>query len=136
MGKTPAIDGHSEEDEWIAIARRNARSVQTAIGWIFWDPLAVTKLESLGVPAPFGYIAARSAPLASAGADAVIAAFGSISPFGIRMTFDLVAQHTTFDACWQARDEAVALGLEAHAPDIIQPLQQLGPMLWPIVDAL
>ncbi len=136
MGKTPAIDGHSEEDEWIAIARRNARSVQTVIGWIFWDPLAVTKLESLGVPAPFGYIAPRSAPLASAGADAVIAAFGSISPFGIRMTFELVAQHTTFDACWQARDEAVALGLEAHAPDIIQPLQQIGPMLWPIVDAL
>jgi helix-turn-helix protein len=25
------------------------------------------------------------------------------SPFGIRMTFELVAQHTTFDACWLAR---------------------------------
>jgi hypothetical protein len=131
MGQTATID-----DEWIEITRRNARSVQTTVGWIFWDPGAVAKLEALGVPAPFGYIAARCAPLAPAGAEAVTAAFGSISALGIHIAFDLVAQHTTFDACWQARDEAVVLGLHAYAPDIIEPLQQIGPALWPIVEQL
>jgi helix-turn-helix protein len=52
------------------------------------------------------------------------------------MRTELVAQHTTFDACWQARDEAIALGLGAYAPDIVEPLKELGPALWPIVDAL
>ena len=65
--------------EWFEIARRNARSVQTTIGWIFWDPGAVARYEELGLPGPLGYIAARAAPLAPAGPDAVIAAFGSIS---------------------------------------------------------
>ena len=56
-----------------------------------------------------GYIAARAAPLAAVGPDAVTAAFGSISPQGIRLAFDLVAASTTFEACWQARNEAVVL---------------------------
>src|SRR6185503_14959847 len=100
------------------IARRNARSVQTTIGWIFWDPGAVARYERLGLPGPLGYIAARAAPLAPAGPDATIAAFGSISALGIRLAFDLVAKHTTFDAVWAARDEAVAEGLRAHAAGI------------------
>jgi hypothetical protein len=122
--------------DWVAITRRNARSVQTTIGWIFWDPGAVERYERLGLPGPLGYIASRAAPLGPAGADATIAAFGSISPIGIRIAFDLVAQHTTFDAVWNERDEAVLAGLGAHAPAILDPLAALGPLLWPIVDAL
>jgi hypothetical protein len=122
--------------EWFDITRRNARSVQTTIGWIFWDPGAVARYERLGLPGPLGYIAARAAPLGPAGPDAVIAAFGSISPLGIRLAFDLVAQHTTFDAVWRARDEAVAEGLRAYAPDIVEPLSELGPALWPVVEQL
>jgi hypothetical protein len=52
---------------WVDITRRNARSVQTTIGWIFWDPGAVRRFEALGLPGPLGYIAARCAPLAGAG---------------------------------------------------------------------
>src|SRR5215211_5691141 len=122
--------------DWVAITRRNARSVQTAIGWIFWDPGAVARYEALGLPGPLGYIAARAAPLGPAGADATIAAFGSISPPGIRLAFDLVAQHTSFDTIWQARDEAVLDGLQEHAPAIMDPLAALGPQLWPIVEEL
>ena len=60
----PAGDHETTDtDEWLAIARRNARSVQTMIGWIFWDPAAVANLDALGVPDPFGYIAGRAAPL-------------------------------------------------------------------------
>lgn len=122
--------------DWVAVARRNSRSVQTTIGWIFWDPGAVARFETLGLPGPLGYIAARAAPLAPAGPDAVIAAFGSISPMGIRMTFDVVAASTTFEAAWTARDEAVVAGLREHAPDIVEPLTGLGPALWEVVEQL
>jgi hypothetical protein len=123
-------------DDWVAITRRNARSVQTTIGWIFWDPAAIARYEALGLPGPLGYIAARCAPLAPAGPDAVVAAFGSISPPGIRLAFDLVAAHTTFDAVWAARDEAVVEGLNKYAPAIVDPLVDIGPALWDVVAQL
>ena len=125
-----------EDPDWFEITRRNARSVQTTIGWIFWDPGAVARYEQLGLPGPLGYIAARCAPLGGAGPDAVIAAFGSISPFGIRMAFDLVRERTTFGAVWAARDEAVLDGLREHAPASLDPLARLGPLLWPVVERL
>ena len=98
-------------NEWVELTRRTARSVQTTIGWIFWDHGAVERYAALGVPAPLGYIAARSAPLAAAGADAVTAAFGSISPLGIRMAFELLGGPDRFRQLWDARDEAVIEGL-------------------------
>lgn len=122
--------------DWMAITRRNARSVQTTIGWIYWDPGAVARLEALGLSGPLGYIAARAAPLGPAGAEAVSAAFGSISPVGIAIALDLVEQHTTFDAVWAARDEAVLDGLAEHAPDLAGPLAEIGPDLWSVVDQL
>ena len=125
------------EVDWVEIARRNARSVQTTVGWIFWDPGAVSRLEALGLPGPLGYIAGRSAPLAPAGADAVVAAFGSISPVGIQLTFQLAEQKSiSFDDAWHARDEAIVEGLHRYAPAIVEPLQRFGPMLWPVVDRL
>ena len=123
--------------DWFGITRRNARSVQTTIGWIFWDPGAVERYAALGLPGTLGYMASRAAPLESAGPDAVIAAFGSISPDGIRFTFDLAAQAgRSFLEFWQARDEAVVEGLAAYAPAIIDPLVELGPPLWEVVDRL
>ncbi|MGH9170804.1 MAG: SCO6745 family protein [Acidimicrobiales bacterium] len=126
----------ASEYDWVEATRRNARSVQTTIGWIFWDPGAVTRYEVLGLPRELGYIAARCAPLAPAGRSSVVAAFGSISALGIGWAFDLVQQSTTFGAVWQARDEAVAEGLATHAPGILEPIGALGPILWPVVDRL
>ena len=126
-----------DEASWIEVTKRNARSVQTTIGWIYWDPGAVARYEALGFPGPLGYIASRGAPLAGAGPDAVIAAFGSISPIGIRITF-AVAQDKgiAFDDAWRLRDEAVLEGLAAYAPDIRDPLAELGPKLWPVLEQL
>ena len=125
--------------DWPAVAARNSRSVQTTVGWIFWDPGAVARYVSEGLPeglaGPLGYIGARCAPLAPAGPAAVIAAFGTISPLGITATFDLVGA----EGCarlWAARDEAVVEGLTAYAPEIVGPLVELGPDLWDVVDAL
>lgn len=123
--------------DWFGITRRNARSVQTTIGWIFWDPGAVARYEALGLPGPLGYIASRCAPLASAGPNAVIGAFGSVSPDGIRIAFEMIKQNgASFNDFWHARDEAVVEGLRTYAPAIVEPLIELAPHLWSVVEAL
>ena len=127
----------TDHSDWFGITRRNARSVQTTIGWIFWDPGAVARYEVLGLPGPLGYIASRCAPLATAGPNAVIGAFGSVSPDGIRIVFELIKQSdTSFYDYWRARDEAVVEGLREFAPAIIEPLIELAPHLWSVVDGL
>ena len=103
------------------------------MGWIFWDPGAVRRYETLGIPGALGYVASRAAPIAPAGPDAVTAAFGSISPNVIRWVFDLV---TDFEPFWRARDEAVVEGLHEHAPAIVEPLIAAGPGLWRDVEGL
>ena len=122
--------------DWTAIAKRNSRSVQTTIGWIFWDPGAVRRFEALGLPGPIGYIASRCAPLAPVGAEAVTAAFGSIRPAAISFTFELVAATTDFDTVWRTRNEAIVDGLHEFAPAIVPALKEIGPKLWPIVEQL
>ena len=125
--------------DWLAITRRNARSVQTTVGWIFWDPGAVARYRTAGLPEGFAgtlwYIAARCAPLAAAGPAAVTAAFGSISPLGIAAVIELLDAEG-FRRMWEARDAAVVEGLDEHAPGIIGPLTEFGPELWAVVDAL
>jgi hypothetical protein len=37
---------------------------------------------------------------------------------------------------WEARDEAVVAGLRDHAPDIVEPLMEVGPALWDVVEQL
>ena len=121
--------------DWVGLTRRNARSVQTTIGWIFWDPGAVARYEAMGLPGPLGYIAARIAPFAGAGFDACVAALGSISPLGIRFVLDFVDEHA-FINWWEARNEAVVEGLERHAPEAATALAEFRDELWAVIDRL
>mgnify|MGYP006274073121 FL=1 len=121
--------------DWIEITRRNARSVQTTIGWIFWDPGAVARYEAMGLPGPLGYIAARIAPFARVGYDATVAALGSISPLGIRFVTDFVHDDAWMD-WWNARNEAVLEGLALHAPDALQILSDFRDELWDVIPHL
>jgi hypothetical protein len=123
--------------DWVGVTRRNSRSVQTTVGWIFWDPGAVARYGELGLPGPLGYIVARATPLLAAGPDAVIAAFGSISPGAIRWAYALLEEHGTDPlAVWRARDAAVVEGLREHAPAAMNALEGLGPELWAVVERL
>jgi hypothetical protein len=117
----------------VSLTKRNARSVQTTIGWIYWEPTAIARYEALGIPGPLGYIASRAVPLAPAGPEAVTAAFGSITPLGIALALDAMKDPA---AVWAARDAAVLEALPRHAPAIVEPLERLGPLLWPVVEQL
>ncbi len=121
---------------WLAITRRNARSVQTTIGWIFWDPGAVARYEALGLDGPLGYIAARGAPFAGAGPEAMAASFGSISPLGIILVFTQLDSPDEFRPFWEARNLAVIEGLAEHAPAILEALTDFGPDLWRVAEQL
>ena len=127
-------------DELVAATERIARSVQTTVGWIYFDPGAEARYVELGLPEQFarglGYIGGRCAPLAPAGPDAVIASFGTISERGIRAVFDLLGDRSRFAELWAARDEAVLEGLRAYAPSIEEPLVTHGPKLWELVDQM
>lgn len=122
-------------EEWIDLTERIARSVQTTVGWIFWDPGAVSRFEALGLPGPLGYIASRSAPFAGAGYSSLVAALGSISPLGIRFVVDLL-DRDGFMKYWHARNDAIVDGLIEHAPEMAGILASWGPVLSEIVSQL
>ncbi len=108
--------------DWFGISRRNARSVQATIGWIFWDPGAGERYQQAGLPeafaGPLGYVAARCAPLA------------------IRGVFQFLETPDRFREICLARDAAVVDGLGEYAPDIVDPLIDVGPALWQVVERL
>jgi hypothetical protein len=122
--------------EWVQLTERIARSVQTTIGWIFWDPGAVRRYEARGLAPGLGYIAARCAPFAGAGPKAVQAAFGSISELGIDFVFGLLREKENFLDIWRDRNDAVLEGLSDFAPDILTTLEECGPRLWSIIPDL
>lgn len=125
-----------DEFDWTALSRRISRSVQTTIGWIFWDPGAVARYEKRGLQSGLGYIAARSAPFASAGPEALSAALGSISPLGIAVLYQLLEEPSSWMDFWHLRNEAVREGLVAYAPEIVEHLIAFGPELWEVVHQL
>ena len=126
----------SDDLDWIALTRRNARSVQTLIGWIFWDPGAVSRYEELGLNGPWGYVAARAAPFAGAGAQSTTAAWGSISSAVIATVFVRLATPRAFVPFWEARNAAVLDGLTQFAPEARDALVELGPALWSVAEQL
>lgn len=124
------------QGEIVIETRRVSQCIQAFIGWIFWDPGAERRYEALGVPPKLGYFGSRAAPLAAAGDDAVIAAFSTIKPALIRLGLAATRKTTTFDAMWQARDEAILQGLPAYlSPDQLSAIAAIGPTLWRAAEA-
>jgi hypothetical protein len=124
------------DDAWIERSRRAAFASHRLVGWIFWDPVAIANYAAL-VPDGLGYyIATRGAPLAAAGNQAVIAAFGSIHPDFVTFALNHCRAHTSFEQAAGARDDAVAEGLRVHVPSIVDELAELADPLWAAADSL
>lgn len=131
-------DGDGETfAEWQEITRRASLVSHRLIGWIYWDPRAIESYTALGVPNGAGYyIASRAAPLASAGHQAVAAAFYSIHPLFIEYSLSTASQHTTWEQISEIRNRAVGEGLRRYVPEIVDELAALADSLWSVVDAL
>lgn len=131
-GTTPA-----DALEWRALTARAAFASHRLIGWIFWDPVAIANHAALGIQNGMGYyIASRAGGLADAGADVVSAAFHTIHPDLVRFSIDIALAATTTEEIQSARDDAVAVGLRQHVPEICDDLAEMGPALWDVVDHL
>lgn len=123
--------------DWFSLGQRAALASHRLIGWIFWDPFAISEYAALGVPNGMGYyIATRAAPLAAAGDDAVTAAFGSIHPGFVAFALGQCRDHTTFAEAAGARDRGVVVGLQQYAPSVVDGLGELAEPLWAVADAL
>lgn len=124
--------------DWQALTRRASFASHQLIGWIFWDPVAKDNLAALGVPDGMGhYITHRGAPLATAGNEAVFAAFYTIKREFIQFSLDHARPHIShWPDVTDARDAAVLAGMKRLAPQIIAPLGELADALWETVDAL
>ena len=126
------------DEAWIERSARAAKASHQLIGWIFWDPRGIAEYEAIGGPGngPGYYVCTRAAPLAPAGADAVVAAFYSINADFIRMFIDAAPKSTTWEAITAARDRAVVAGLRECVPEVCDPLEQLAAELWGAADSL
>ncbi|MBM3639646.1 MAG: hypothetical protein FJW98_09515 [Actinobacteria bacterium] len=123
--------------DWVDLTARASFASHRLVGWIYWDPQAIAAYSELGVPEGRGYyIASRCAPLGPAGNDVVAAACFSIHPVFVAFSLDQARQHTTFEAVYEARNDAVVRGLREYAPDISDGLEALATKLWSVADAL
>ena len=122
---------------WTELSAQAALASHRLVGWMFWDPYAIERYTSLGVPDGLGYyIASRGAPLLPAGHQAVAAAFATIHPGYIQLCVDTALAHTSSEAIYSARNDAVGVGLHEFVPEICDELAGLAGPLWETADLL
>ncbi|MGA1515048.1 MAG: SCO6745 family protein [Ilumatobacteraceae bacterium] len=120
-----------------SLSARAAFASHRLIGWIFWDPRGIERYAALGIPNGAGYyVTTRAGLLGHAGASVVTAAYGSIHPEFISVSYALLDQHASVDDAIRVRDEAVLAGLAEHAPEICADLAAIAPALWEAADTL
>ncbi len=123
--------------DWVELSEQAALASHRLVGWMFWDPGAIERYTALGVPDGFGfYVASRGAPLLPAGHQAVAAAFATIHPGFVQMCVETALAHTTAEAIYAARNDAVGVGLHEYVPELCDGLAALAEPLWAVADAL
>lgn len=121
----------------MALSARAALASHRLVGWTYWDPVAIERYTALGVPNGFGfYVCSRSAPLLPAGHEVVTAAFATVHPGFVEACVEVALTHTTPEAIYEARCTAVADGLRAYAPGIVDRLGAMAEPLWAVADQL
>lgn len=124
-------------DDLTALSARAALASHRLVGWTYWDPGAIERYAALGVPDGFGfYVCSRAAPLLPAGHQPVAAAFATIHPGFVEACVTTALAHTTPERIYEARCAAVAEGLRAFAPGIVDRLGTMAESLWVVADQL
>ncbi len=123
--------------DWRSRSRRASFSSHRLIGWIYWDPRGIEGYADLGIPNGAGYyITTRAGRLGDAGADVVTAAYFSIHPDFVRVSYELLGAHATPTDAVRVRDEAVLAGLRDYVPGICDELASMSGALWDAADSL
>ncbi len=123
--------------DWRTLSRRASFASHRLIGWIYWDPRGIEGYTGLGVPNGAGYyITTRAGRLGDAGPDVVTAAYFSIHPDFVRVSYELLAEHATPADAVRVRDEAVLAGLREYVPGICNELASMSGVLWDAADSL
>ena len=119
------------------LTARAGAACHDLVGWIMWDPDAISAYEALGVPGGTGWLVAwRIAPLGDVPPAVASAATYSINPDVISAVMDLYRPVTDTAPILAVRDAAIEPGLERIAPGLAGELGALGPALWQGVDAV
>ena len=130
-------DDSSGLTDWQALSAQASLASHRLVGWIYWDPDAISRYEKLGVENGFGYyIASRCAPLASAGDEVVVAACYSINADFIRLALKAARENTTFEDAYRVRNEAVVRGLNEYVKEIVDDLGKMSGDLWQAAESL
>ena len=130
-------DDSSGLTDWQALSAQASLASHRLVGWIYWDPDAISRYARLGVENGFGYyIASRCAPLASAGDEVVIAACYSIRADFIRLALKAARENTTFEDAYRIRNEAVVRGLNEYVKEIVDDLGNMSGDLWQAAESL
>jgi hypothetical protein len=130
-------DDSSDLTDWQALSAQASLASHRLVGWIYWDPDAISCYAKLGVENGLGYyIASRCAPLASAGDEVVIAACYSIHADFIRLALKLARENTTFEDAYRVRNEAVVRGLNEYVKDLVDDLGKMSGDLWQAAESL
>lgn len=126
-----------DDAAWRQLSRRAAFASHRLIGWIYWEPRAIEAYTALGVPNGIGYyITSRAGRLGDAGADVVAAAYFSIHPDFVRVSYQLLNEHSSVDDAIRVRDDAVVDGLRDYVPEICDGLASMSDALWQTAESL
>jgi len=106
---------------WLDVTARTGAAAHDLVGWLMWDPPAITAYAQLGIPNGMGWIVAwRSAPLGDTSPAVAAAATYSISPAVIEMIMGSYRDVTDTHSILSVRDGAVLPGLTAIAPGLAE----------------
>lgn len=132
-----ALNSVDRVTDWDDLTARAGLACHDLVGWMMWDPRAISGFEALGVPNGTGWVVAwRLASLGDPTPAAAAAMTYSIDPAIVDAVMGLYRAATDADAILGVRDGAVEPGLAEISRDLPERLGALAEPLWRGVDSV
>ncbi|MFK8022695.1 MAG: hypothetical protein AB8G26_01920 [Ilumatobacter sp.] len=127
----------ADPTDWNELTERAGLAAHDLVGWLMWDPGAISRFEALGVENGAGWIVSwRLAPLGDLAPAAAASMTYSMSPAVIDFVMSKYRGITDADAIRDARDAAVIEGVEDIAPGLLAEIAPLADDLWRGIDSV